>query len=434
MNKTALGVYTLFFAITYSFSQSAYSFDTLVYAMLNSSAKLKRSEVEVMIAKERVDAAYSGYYPTLRLASNIERSKKFESLYTPSYVGDDSLTQSDGKYLSASLYFSYDIYRFKAVDYSVSVALENVNVINAAKCIEKRDNILSLLENYSNVRIRSYQIKEYKKIERLYAKLYALVKRLNESGMAAKTDGMEYAKELADVAGMIASFEEEIAGYLLHIGYLSGINVQQNDILEPIDTKGGYTNIPFEESLLAQRALALIAQKQAELRLQKTNYLPTLSFYARYDYYGSSTNSYSKALEEFGKNGYRFGISFSVPLFDGFKSRSEVNIKSLELMQSTLEYDDAKRVYEKEASMLESQINLTKNRLESIERSAALSSEIVAAQDLLNKAGEADSITLLESMIEEIRADILKNEASEILSASMKKREIMNKESQCAAR
>jgi outer membrane protein TolC len=434
VHKIVFCIYILFFTVTESFAQTIYDFDTLSNALLNTSPKLKQNEIEVMIAEENVNIANAGYYPELKLAANIENSKKFESLYTPSYIGDDSLTQSSGRYFSASLYFSYDIYHFRATQYSITAAKENMNVLSAAKCLEEKESLISLLENYSKIRIQNYKIYEYEKIQKLYMELYNLTNRLYESGRIAKTNSMEYAKELADVVTMIAGVKEEKTSYLSHIVYLSGINIQESDILEPLGATY-YDDIAFEKSITAKRIMSAIAQKQAELNLKKTNYLPVISFYARYDFYGSSIDGYSAALNDFEKNGYRFGISFSMPLFDGFKNEAEVNIKKLELMRSRLEYEDAKKAYEREQFMINSQIKLSQDRLQSIWQSANSSKELVEAEASLYEAGELDRITLLRNMIEQIRIDISQYEASELLSMNIKKREIINKkESQCAAR
>ncbi|MDR1461256.1 MAG: TolC family protein [Campylobacteraceae bacterium] len=437
MNKMIFCICVSLFFTTQSFSQTVYDFDTLSNALVNTSPKLKQDEINIMIAKENIDIANSGYYPTLRLAANMERSRKFENLYVPSYIGDDSLTQSDGKYISTSLYLSYELYRFGATDYSITAAKENANVMNAAKCIREKENILSLLESYSKVRIQNYRLNEYKKIQELYVELYSLTKRLYESGRVAKTNSMEYAEKLADAITTIAGVKEERAGYLSYVVYLSGIDIKENDILEPLNKNiidMDYKDVPFENSVTAKKIMAVIAQKQTELSLRKTNYLPAISFYIRYDLYGSSIDSYNEALNDFKGNGYRLGISFSMPLFDGFKSDSDMNIKKFELMQSRFEYEDAKRVYEREQFMINSQIELGQNRLDSIWQSANSSQELTQADTSLYEAGELDRVTLLNDMINQIKINIAQNEALELLAMNIKKREISNqKESQCAA-
>jgi outer membrane protein TolC len=436
MKKILSVLCTVLFCSTQSFAQTTYGFDTLLDALLSDSPKLKQNEIEVMIAKENIDAANAGYYPTLRFVSNLERSKKFDSLFTPSYVGDDSLTQSNGRYLSASLYFSYELYHFGATDYSIKAAEENMYAIGAAKCIKEKESVLSLLEAYSKVRSNNYQLEYYEKIQKLYTDLYIFAKRLYASGNLAKTSSMEYAKELADVVSLIANIKEEKANYLSQIAYLSGVSISENDILSPLDDNVPTNyDIPFEKSASAKQLMALIAQKQAELNLKKTNYMPTVSFYARYDLYGSSSDSYNEALNDFEKNGYRFGLSFSVPLFDGLRSDSDVNIKKLELLQSRFAYDDAKRAYDKEQFMINSQISLGQSRLDSVYDSVVSSDELVDADTSLYEVGELNKITLLNNQINQHKITLSYKEASELLAMNIKKREIINeKESKCVVR
>ncbi|MDR1007539.1 MAG: TolC family protein [Campylobacteraceae bacterium] len=433
-NKIVFLTCMAFFCIAQGVAE-IYDFNMLSSALLDTSPKLKQNEIEVMIAKENIDVANAGYYPSLRFVSNLERSRKFENMFSPTYVGDDSLTQSDGRYISASLYFTYDIYHFGATDYSLKAAEANMNVLSAAKCIKEKESLLSLLEAYSRVRSNNYQLEYYGKIQELYTELYGLTKRLHESGNLAKTSSLEYAKELADVITLIAGIKEERANYFSQIIYLSGINIDENDILQPLDESAQYyQNIAFENSATAKQMMSVISQKQAELNLEKTNYLPAISFYARYDMYGSSSDSYNEALNDLGKNGYRFGISFSLPLFDGFRSDSRISIKRLELTQSRLAYEDAKRAYEKEQFLVNSQISLAKSRLDSVSSGVQSSDELVQADTLLYNAGELDRITLLNDQINRHKINISLKEAHELLSMNIKKREIMNdKEGKCAA-
>ncbi|MDR1554974.1 MAG: TolC family protein [Campylobacteraceae bacterium] len=412
-----------------------YDFETLSNKLINTSPKLKQYEVDVIIAKENINIANAEYYPNLKIAVNSEYSKKFEGLFVPSYVGEDSITQSSGRYFSSSLYLSYELFNFGATKYSTEVAKQNLSSASAAKCIKEKESVLSLLDAYSKLRTGNYQLKGYGRIQELYQELYSLTKRLYESGRLAKTNSMEYAKELADVLTLISNTKEERAGHISQIMYLSGVEITAEDTILPLEkTTFSYEDVPFEKSNTAKQLRAVIAQKQAKVNLQKTAYLPVISFYGKYDMYGSSDNSYNAAFDNLERNGYRIGISFSWSLFDGFRNEAEVSIKKMELMQSRFAYEDTKRAYEQEQFMTQSQIASEHDRLESIGQSSNFSLELVQAESLLYEAGELDKITLLNNQINQLKIDIVQNEALERLNMNIKKREIMNeKESRCVA-
>jgi len=73
------------------------------------------------------------------------------------------------------------------------------------------------------------------------------------------------------------------------------------------------------------------------------NYLPDVSMYGRYDYYGSDTDSMDNALKEIRESGYSAGILVSLPVFDGgarkwerAKTREEIK-KQEESIKATME-------------------------------------------------------------------------------------------------
>jgi outer membrane protein TolC len=412
-----------------------YSYEGLVGRMLKTSPKLQQAEVDVLTAIEGVSMAKSGYYPSLRVTGSYEHSKKYIDAVTPSYVGEDSLTQAGGRYLSSSIYLSYDLFRFGATRYSVDAAYAGANSAILLKCDRQRESLALLLEAYAKVRVCNLKIEEYEKILDLYRELYTSVKRLYESGRVAKTSGMEYAEELANTVALISDVKNERVGYLSKIVYLSGERVDQSDIFLPLGESVPTENTPFESSVTARRLMAETARKQAELSAKETGYLPSISLYGKYDLYGSSSDSSKEAYDDFKKNGYRVGVNLSWSLFDGFKSSSDIEIKRLELLQSRLAYEDAKMAYEAEQYATDSQIAFLQSRLKSVEESASVSNEFALSDAALYDAGELDKITLLNNRIDQRKIYLSLKEAEELLSMSIKKREIANeKESRCVAR
>ncbi|MDR1614993.1 MAG: TolC family protein [Campylobacteraceae bacterium] len=428
-----LSKFVLFLSIvSLSYSADSYDFDTLANALMKTSPRQQQSDIDILVAKERKNLASSGYYPSIRISTNFEYSKKFDGFYSPSYIGEDSLTQSSGKYVSSSLYFQQEIYRFGQTEHLYNAALSALKASQAAKCIKTKDDLLLLLEAYFQARIFSHKLDKYTKIQELYTSLYIYSKRLYEAGEKAKSDTMEYARELADTASLIAGIKEDKAKYLSQILYLSGINIAHDDTLLPLTINDSFMiDIPFEKSTTAIHLMSVMKQKSLELRAQKSNYMPSFSIYGRYDLYGEA-EGFNEAFRDLNKNGYRVGVSFSIPLFDGFKNEAEVNIKSFELAKSRLDYEDAKRLYEKEQALINSQILLEKERLTGANQSSNISNKLSHDGKLLYEAGELDMISLLNNEINRLKIELSEQEIAENLIFNIKKREIINtKEGQC---
>jgi outer membrane protein TolC len=412
---------------------STYDFDTLKSALLVNSPKLKHGELDVQIANKNIDLAYSGYYPNVRLSSNLEHTVKYYRVGIPSFIGEDSLIQSSGKHLSASISADYEIFKFGSTNFAVNAAKFNHISTSSLQCLREKELLLGLLESYSSLRTLNLQLDEYIKIQKIYEELYLISKRLYESGMVAKTDSMEYAQELADIITTISNLKEQKANHISILKQLSGINLSENDELLPLKNSiYTHKNIPFEESTSATRIRALIKQKEEEVKKTKTNFMPSFSLYGKYDMYGGDSSSYRVALDNYEKNGYRFGISFSWPIFNGYASKNELEIKELELLQAKVSYQDAKDEYEKEQFLISSQIRLQHEKLSSIDSSVNSAKELLESSKRLHDAGESNRINLYMDRVDQHKILILQHEANEILSMNYKKDEIIKeRESNC---
>jgi outer membrane protein TolC len=408
----------------------------LANRVIEDSPKLKRSRLDAAIAEQNVVVARSGYYPSLRAVGGYEYSKKFDAIAAPSYAGEESFTQSSGRIVSSSVYLSYDLFHFGATKFAIDAAYANLDATRRLQCVKEKESLLDLLEAYSKVRSCNHKLEAYKQMLDLYTELYVFAKRLHEVGRLPKTDGLKYAEELANVAALIADIKEERAVYLARIAYLSGEEVGEGDSFAPLKSGALFSEPPrFEESVAAGRLRAVIAGKRAELDLRRTRYYPSLSIYGKYDAYGYSTDSSKEAYNDFSRNGYRIGVTLSWSLFSGFRDSAESEIEQLELMQSMLDYEDAKRAYETELSAINSQIKFQQNKLNDAQRGLELSLELSRADDLMYEAGEMDKIALLNDSINQRKVGLELKEAKELLAASLKKREITNeKEYLCVAR
>lgn len=412
-----------------------YDFDTFKNALLSYSPKLKHGETEVQIARENVDLAYSGYYPSIRVSSNLEYSVKYYRLGVPSFIGEDSLIQSSGRYISSTISANYEIFRFGSTVFSINAAKFNHLSTSSTQCLREKEMMLQLLESYSNLRALNLKLNEYAKIQKLYEELYLISKRMFESGMIAKTNSIEYAQELADTITIISSLKEQKFEFISTLKQLSGININENDDLSPLENNVYIKeNVPFEDSTSAVRIRSLIKQKEEEVKLAKTSFMPSFSLYGKYDMYGGDMESYNRAFDNYEKNGYRFGISFSWPIFDGFRSKNELEIKKLELLQARFSYQDAKDEYEKEQFLINSGIKLQHEKLISIDNNVNSTKELIELSGRLYDSGESDKITLYLNQIDQYKILISSYEAKEMLMMNYKKQEIINdKETVCVA-
>lgn len=434
MVKAFLGV--AFFSATLAFAQQSVSFEMLLDAMEQSSPKLKQQRLQTKIAEQSLKTAEAAYLPTLALGGSSEYSHKFYDSYTPSSVGSDSLTQTSQYQNSSTVSLTYDLFRFGATYLGVKAAKEQIKGSKAGECVNLKEQIDSLLEAYTKVRIATAKLAYYQQIQQLYQDSYIMAKRLNEAGELAQTEVITYAQNIADQLVLTAQIHEEKESMLAHLSYLSGVKLDATSKLEPLYVKESTRplSVSFEESSRAKQAYASISQKEAQLKAEKTRYLPVFSLYGKYDLYGSDEDQFNRSIHDVERNGYRVGLSFSWTLFDGFAREAAVESRLLELQQAKVALEEAKRMYEKEQYLLQAQSREREQRLNSAKRSEASSLNVSEMIESLHENGQKDKLSSLKAQIQYYQTAIASNEAKELLHLSQTKEILFSqKEYECVA-
>lgn len=434
MKKAFVGVAV--FSATLAFAEQSVTFEQLLKAMEQSSPKLEQQRLQTKIAEQSLRTAEAAYLPTLALGGSSEYSHKFHDSYTPSSVGSDSLTQTSQYQNSSTISLTYDLFRFGATNLGVKAANEQIKSSKAGECVNLREQIDSLLEAYAKVRIATSKLAYYQRMQKLYQDSYIMAKRLNEAGELAKTEVITYAQYIADQLVLTAQIYEEKESMLAHLSYLSGVKLDGTSKLESLSLgmKSSSNKIAFEESSRGKQAYASISQKEAQLKAEKTRYLPVFSLYGKYDLYGSDEDLLNRSMHDVERNGYRIGLSFSWVIFDGFAREAAVETRLLELQQAKVGLVEAKRVYEKEQYLLEAQAREREQRLKSAKQSEISSKNVSEMIETLHENGQKDKLSSLKAQIQYYQTAIASDEAEELLHLSQTKEILFaQKEYECAA-
>jgi outer membrane protein TolC len=82
-----------------------------------------------------------------------------------------------------------------------------------------------------------------------------------------------------------------------------------------------------------------IEKKKAELAILQKQRLPQFGFYTNYILYGSERSNMGNAFSNLEQTNVSFGISSSLPVFDGFKNQAQRQKTELEIARLQIERD-----------------------------------------------------------------------------------------------
>lgn len=397
-----IGLLNLAFA-----NEAKYSFEYLLNIAKKDSPALNIKELDIEIAKEDEKLQKADFYPRVMVSASSQYSDTFNKNYNSIYVGDTGLPTSTSYQNQASLILRYDIFTFGKDMLELRASKENIIKSTYDKCNYEVELSLNLLENYKKALNLKNSIYIYTKLEDSYNKLNTYAKRLKSAGELSSIETNNYKLKLLDVKARLKTLKIEAKTTLSTIMVLTGIKINSLDELASFsDDMGIYNfkdfNSTYEAKLLSSELENLRLTKEA----LKKEYYPTISLYAKYNFYGSDRKNYYEAYKDVEKHGYEVGLTFTWELYDAGKRKAKVNKVELEKQKLAYKTEQAKLEYEKELEDLNAYLEAKDETKELLSKMHKDTKNQTAQINKLYLSGETNKIEILESLINSLNKEL----------------------------
>ena len=336
--------------------------------------------------------------------ANSEYSKRFDENYNSIYVGESSLSSSTSYQNSLSLGLRYDLFKFGADYYHAKSAKTHIYTTTFQKCANEIEMSLNLLENYYKALNLKNKISTNEELKEIYATQYAT--RLNEVGESDKISISEYKIQLSELKTQIQSLKEEAKFTLNNIYQITAVAIDDLRFLSEFNTEEISKNLnflDFEDTYISQKLQAELRENELMLKSLQKAYYPTISLYAKYDFYGSDRDDYRQSLDNTERHGYRVGVSFNWEIFDGGRRKANIDKQTARNQMLEFQKQDEKLKYEKQIKDISVFLENEKDMRENLNE---LYSDTTKAKNYiarLNESGEKSKIELLNSLIKTIQ-------------------------------
>lgn len=319
----------IFFSQAYG---AGITYKGVIKDIMDASAKLKVKAEDINISEANYRQSLSSLYPEINLNTRME---KFESLNkqnglstisgqvvssaqdewrtTASFSGEYSLSNFYKKNHEISYYERLKESMFYDCDSEVKKLLREITDIYSALSEGKIklghiDEIIKRLENIQALKKRSHEEGEISYEELLKAE--AEIENAEKERSGIKSDIKEALARLSLYAWKIFSEDEEVEKLSLNGKSFSA------PALRKVEDSPEY--------MVKQKELEALREKMKSI---KNNFLPDVSVYSRYDFYGSNSESFKNSFDEFRRTAFTTGIFAVIPIFDGERRKWE-RIKS----------------------------------------------------------------------------------------------------------
>ena len=227
--------------------------------------------------------------------------------------------------------------------------------------------------------------------------------KLNDENSADKSLQIKISNEnflkKSQIKDEILSAKTQTAYALNMISMLSNLDINDAFDFNDFNIQKNYEFLDFKDTFMAMQIVSKIKEDELNIKSLESSFYPTISFYAKYDFYGDDKDRYWKSVQDSKKYGYRVGISFTWDIFDGGRKNAQLNRARLENEQNKLKLKAANLKYDKEIMDMR---NFKNNEEETLKNLELLSKESKRLKDMslsLNKNGQSDKITVLNQTI-----------------------------------
>lgn len=377
-----------------------YNFWAVLDYTLKNAPEINMAKNELEISKANLQYSQSSNYPQIIISANSGYSETFDEKIGSVSIGNDTLSSNSNYQNSLSLILSYDIFKFGSDSYAIKATKENLRSKNYEICAKKVEISLRLLNAYEQALILKNRLEIYKSLKRINTNIKDYSARLNIAGEMDLIATTDKELDLLNLNAEILKTNQELNLILNQISSLSSLNLSPNSLLK------SFANSHFDEKFLqfenTYKAMALKSKENSanysKIAAQREKY-PTISLYARYDFYGDDQYSFSGGIKDTKRHGYKAGINFTWRVFDGFRQDAKIKTSELELQKVLIEENAARLEYEKEIADIKAFLiskKDTQNTLNQLHKKAKNNEKNLAR---LFKVGQKDKISILSSSL-----------------------------------
>ena len=381
--------------------------------IVSNAYQVELSKIDVDIAKAKILSAKSEYYPKIGFYAYNETSKYLGN--KPSqvqYIGNDALYGYDIIQNAISLGLTYNLFDFGIRGDNLKIAKQDNKSKLAAYFKTLRDIELNAIDLYSKALSENKEIEIKSEILKIQKELYINKERLNTSGQIDKTKVISENIRAVELENNIEKLRNEYIKTLKDLSYYSKENFEETDVLEDFNDKNIFENcnvlhasaekndyLAIENSPEFKIYDAEIEKKKRELLITRKQNLPQINFTTNYYLYGSDQSSFKDSWEDFGQRGLKFRLTTSLPIFDGFKNKSERERLKLEIKRLQVEKEQKISELKTNFEKITSDAEFSKRQLDNNKRMLNLVLSNISMLDRLNENKLIDRNSYLNEKI-----------------------------------
>ncbi len=299
------------------------TYELVVRDALAASARLRMKKENILVSDAAHRQAEAGLFPEISANNRLERYENLDKRNTGidtisgEVVGGSPSAWRTDVYLSGR----YDVSSWYKKRFDVGY-YEKLRETSVHDCeVETKTFLQELTSLFGQLAEKALKRKYASEVLEKQMQILRLRKGALSEGEASNEDVIKAEAGVTNAEKELATIAKEIKEDIARLYGYTGKRYPEDVEIETLRSDGRVLSGELS-TLITETPEYKARRKELEaLKLKAkaigNNYLPDISFYARYDYYGSDVNSMDGSMRELRETSYNAGIFITLPLFDG---------------------------------------------------------------------------------------------------------------------
>ena len=368
------------------------------------NVNVKSAQIEKDKTQSIIDETYSNLYPSISVGGSFTDNLKIATMLLPGEI-----VGAPGTMIPVQMGVQYNM----NVAASLNMILYNQTALTALKvskkALELNDLVVEkvreeLAFEVSKLYFSTLTTAQQKSIlEDNITKMEQLsniVKVSVDNGMALQIDFDRVNINIENLRTQLNNVESGLEQLLNVLKYILNIPIRNEIILTDKTDMILLANVPAMKTDFSDHVDIKLLESQRDInvltkKITNSGYYPSLYLTGQYLVQGMN-NDLSKLFSEKWFNSANIGLSFSIPIFDGFEKRSKANQNELDILKTEIQLLDKKDDFNVNYRVALNNYNNNKNNLERQKQNINLATKVYDETTLKYREGMASMSNLLQ--------------------------------------
>jgi len=317
--------------------------ESIKLALENNKSVLLAKE-SILGAEAKVDESRSLYFPQLRLEANYIRLNTFSTFKfeIPGLPAEEIKFGTQNNY-NAQVSLNQSLFNWGRNGKMVELSKIELSQAKHNAAFTEREVTYLTVQLYYQILMMNEAIKVINENLSLLEQRLSMMKKKYEAGETSSFDILSMEVQISSVSGELLNAETSLRKLKMLFNKIIG---RSPDNIVQLQDSLTYVPIIVDEKILLQEAafanrieLKQLQEREKQASLQKdissTMNKPNVDLFFNWDI----RNGYLPKVDNF-KGSWNAGLSIILPLFDGFRTRSQVRQAEVLLKTIQMQYDD----------------------------------------------------------------------------------------------